>query len=212
MAVEAAYVSVDVREGIRTVTRKAQVKDPLAGFGARCSEATLLTRLMAVLLAACGEEADDEAVQRLGKPLKRCFRLLHACLFGVEDLELMAAHACVYFDVLVNQLRAACQQVYAAELIYIYCILLFIAHSYVEDRNCPLRYWHRCAFKNYCELKTLNAAIMETMRKLDYKLRVSPEELELQVAQLRAADDQQRALIRAALRRGRKLQRPALAA
>lgn len=50
--------------------------------------------------------------------------------------------------------------------------------------------------------------IMETMRKMDYKLRVSPEELQLRLTLLRAADDQQRMLVQAAETcRDQKLQR-----
>jgi hypothetical protein len=120
----------------------------------------------------------------------------------------MAAHACAYFDVLIQQYRAAAQQVNATELVYIYCMMLFIAHSHVEDGNCPLRYWHKCAFESYCELQTLNAAIIETMRKLGYRLRVSEEELQRRLALLRASDhQQQRCLVRASMHQGRKLQR-----
>ncbi len=51
-------------------------------------------------------------------------------------------------------------------------ILCFLAHCYVQDECCPLRVWHNCLFKKYCNLKTLNSAVVRVLMLMNWKLRV----------------------------------------
>ena len=56
-------------------------------------------------------------------------------------------------------------------------ILCFTAHSYVLDECCPLKIWHQYLFRKYCDLKTLNDAVIRLLMLLDFKLRVPDRDI-----------------------------------
>jgi hypothetical protein len=108
----------------------------------------------------------------------RCLRLLRASGKSREDLEVIGAHATSYVSTLQLELRREGKpSMRLREFVYVLCVLLYIAHSYTEDVHVPLRYWHKHIFVDYCNMKTLNAAILGLLAKLNYKLRVHPREL-----------------------------------
>jgi hypothetical protein len=55
--------------------------------------------------------------------------------------------------------------------------LMYIAHSYIHDDNCPLRVWHENIVGKYCDLKTLNVVIVRLMEIRGYRLRADRKEL-----------------------------------
>lgn len=113
------------------------------------------------------------------RPILRCIRLMHLCGFCTSDIELVTAHAAVYLEECLEQLKADGEgSMKLRELSLIVCVLLFIAHSWVLDKTCPLKTWHEHAFAQHCKLPTLNAAILRLMEQRGYVLRVSPEDLE----------------------------------
>jgi hypothetical protein len=75
------------------------------------------------------------------------------------------------------------------EFVYVFCLLLFVAHSYTEDKHVPLRFWHKHVFSGYCTISVLNRALMGMMVKLNYKLRVQPRELRVRLEFIRRRHD-----------------------
>eukprot|EP00929_Paragymnodinium_shiwhaense_P007015 TRINITY_DN110971_c0_g1_i1.p1 TRINITY_DN110971_c0_g1~~TRINITY_DN110971_c0_g1_i1.p1 ORF type:complete len:371 (+),score=62.94 TRINITY_DN110971_c0_g1_i1:57-1169(+) len=104
----------------------------------------------------------------------RAVQLLRSCGFQTFELCEVLAHASAYnLDV-----TRAFGEVQASECGYILMLLVFIAHSYVDDEHCPLRIWHKYLFANYCDMPTLNTAVMLLLKTRDHKLRVPPDEVE----------------------------------
>lgn len=111
--------------------------------------------------------------------LRRCFALLSRAGHCRESLEATASHAAAYLCRLNRALHVeGAKEMSTKESSYVACVMLFLAHSHVEDVNLPLRHWHKYVFAGYCPLDTLNAVILSIMRKIDYKLMVSADELE----------------------------------
>lgn len=126
-----------------------------------------------------------EACQAL-LPILRCLRLLHLCGFVHSDVEVVVAHTMVYIEECLPQLLGCSNKVMELqELSHIVCVLLFLAHSYASDKNCPLRIWQKHAFVHYCGIQTLNAAVLRLMELLGYVLRVEPEDLEVRLSYIR---------------------------
>lgn len=113
------------------------------------------------------------------RPILRCIRLMHLCGFGSDDIELVTAHAAVYLEECLEQLKADGEgTMKLRELSLIVCVLLFIAHTWVLDKTCPLKTWHEHVFQQHCKLPTLNAAIIRLMEQRGYILRVCSEDLD----------------------------------
>jgi len=64
------------------------------------------------------------------------------------------------------------------ECSYSLCVLMFLAHSHVEDLALPLQKWQKHLFVHYCSLGKLNSAVIGLMSKLEFKLRIEPLELD----------------------------------
>ncbi|CAK9096208.1 unnamed protein product [Durusdinium trenchii] len=96
------------------------------------------------------------------KLLFRVVRFLRMCDYHVEDVCVILAHASAYFLDFYAQLGARVED--GEEVGYVVGSLIFIAHSFVQDETCPLNVWHKHLFRKYCNVKTLNAAIMQLMK------------------------------------------------
>lgn len=133
--------------------------------------------LTAALSAHFG--ASEKEVGSAVRLVLRCLRLLHLCGYCKEDIALMVAHASSYLKMLLENLQAENQQSMALqELTHIFCLLMYLAHSYIEDQNCPLSVWHEHLFRRYCDLKTLSSAVMRVLEQLAFALRIEPSELQ----------------------------------
>jgi len=99
------------------------------------------------------------------------------------------AHALVYLGGMEARLRKDLRPpVQLKEAAYAFCLLVFIAHSYIEDTNCPLHVWHRYLFRDSCSLRVLNSAVVGLMEKLGFVLRVQSDDLEAMQTFLRQCD------------------------
>lgn len=118
--------------------------------------------------------------------LRRCLKLLVLAGHTRESLQETAVHAAMYMSMLAKNMRAeGSPELPLKECAYIICVLVFLAHSYLEDVALPLRAWHKHIFVNYCPLKMLNSAVLGMLQKLDYKLSIEPEVVEAQLAAFR---------------------------
>jgi len=122
--------------------------------------------------------ATPSEVEKAVRLMLRCLKLLHRCGYQREDIELMVAHSSRYLrDYMVAVARDGQPPMEIGEIAHIFCVLMFIAHSYVQDENCPLHVWHQHLFAKYCSLGTLNSAVMRLLEKLSFALRVEEHQL-----------------------------------
>lgn len=109
----------------------------------------------------------------------RCLKLLHLCNYCQDDIQLMVAHASSYLKELLTGLHEKKQPPMGLhEVAHVFCLLMYLAHSYIEDQNCPLKVWHEHLFRRYCDLKTLSSAVMRVLEQLAFALRIEPSELQ----------------------------------
>jgi hypothetical protein len=65
-------------------------------------------------------------------------------------------------------------------------LLIFLAHSYVLDKACPLSHWRKHLFSKDCSMQALNLRILKISAARDYVLRVDGELLTERLRVLRA--------------------------
>merc|ERR1719321_1326994 len=100
----------------------------------------------------------------------------------------MVAHACAYMHVVVSKMQREGQcEMGLTETVHIMCVLIYLAHTYCEDQNCPTHVWHKHLFQRYCTLRTLNAAIVGLLGRLEWQLRVEDSEMYARLAFLQRA-------------------------
>lgn len=109
--------------------------------------------------------------------LTRCFRLLSVAGYSAASIEVTAVHAASYLASLTAALKEEGAELPVKECSYTLCVLMFLAHSHIEDVTLPLSRWQKHLFAHYCSLATLNSAVMSLFEKLDYKLRLDHEQL-----------------------------------
>lgn len=166
-----------------------------AGFDLRL--ATRLVELVGVkvrlsLPHALGERfgAKPREVDRAVRLLFRCLRLLHLCGYPNEDIEVMVAHACAYMHVVVSKMQREGQcEMGLTETVHVMSVLIYLAHTYCEDQTCPTPVWHKHLFQRYCTLRTLNAAIVGLLGRLEWQLRVEDSEMHARLAFLRTGGE-----------------------
>jgi hypothetical protein len=149
--------------------------------GCSCAQRQQLRELVFGFVKLSGvrvEVSTSPALQRL----VRAVTFLRSCGYATQDVILVLAHASVYCD----SIREQVGQMKSKEGVNVLMVLMFMAHSYVLDSHCPLRTWHRYLFQDYCNLSTLECAIMSLMKLRGYVLRVSEDVLEVRVSELSA--------------------------
>jgi len=100
-------------------------------------------------------------------------KFLRHCSYSAVDICSILAHASAYFAdvyVLCGDLMSP------AEVGNVLVTLMFVAHCYVQDETCPLHVWHKYLFKKYCNLRTLNAAVVRLLKMRQYTLGLDVEE------------------------------------
>lgn len=135
------------------------------------SEAKFLcdTPLVLLLMEMARLPPVDSATVKL---LLRAVHLLRVCDYPTEDICSTLAHASAYFSE-VHATRK--HRMAAGEAGYIFVVLIYMAHSYVQDEACSLKTWHDRLFHEYCSIATLDQAIMQLMRLRGYVLRLDRE-------------------------------------
>jgi len=110
----------------------------------------------------------------LYKTVLQGVRLMHLCDYSYSDVVVTLAYASVYFQSTYKQIGSKMSNREAAHV----CVLLiYLAHSFVLDETCPLRFWHKHIFRRYCTLKVLDAALFRLFQMRGFKLHITEDEL-----------------------------------
>lgn len=140
---------------------------PAFKYAHRVSDVYLLSSFLD--LAKCPDINCDAT-----KLLLRTVKMLRACDFSNEDICSVLAHASAYF----KDTFAICgDSMDASEVGNVMALLIFLAHSYVQDETCRLRIWHKYLFAKYCSLEMLNSAVLRLLEIRNYILRLEEEDL-----------------------------------
>jgi len=190
------------RQQIDTSTYQRTDVSVLGECGSECHDPDFDLRLVTRLVEVLGVKVPGSLAQALGdrfgaKPrevdrairlLFRCLRLLHLCGYPRQDIEVLVAQASVYLrEVALGMRRDGDYEMGLTETIHVLCVLIYIAHAYCEDHNCPLHIWHKHLFQRYCTLRTLNSAVVGLLERLQFRLRVESGDLEARLTFLRSA-------------------------
>lgn len=116
------------------------------------------------------------------KLLLRVVMLMRSCGYCMQDICVVLAHASIYF----NDATKKCGNMAPGEAGNILALLIYMAHSYVQDEHCPLRFWHEYLFRSYCNIGTLDKALMCMMKLRNYILRVDLVEMQSRFFRLHA--------------------------
>jgi hypothetical protein len=108
------------------------------------------------------------------KLLLRTVKMLRACDFSNEDICSVLAHASSYFQ---DAYSLCGDSMDANEVGNVMALLIFVAHSYVQDETCRLRIWHKYLFAKYCSLDMLNSAVLRLLEIRNYILRLEDDDL-----------------------------------
>eukprot|EP00811_Abedinium_folium_P036290 NODE_9011_length_1453_cov_5.121418.p1 GENE.NODE_9011_length_1453_cov_5.121418~~NODE_9011_length_1453_cov_5.121418.p1 ORF type:complete len:393 (-),score=42.11 NODE_9011_length_1453_cov_5.121418:142-1320(-) len=116
----------------------------------------------------------DETYMRL---ILVSLSLLHRCGYTADAMLMTLAFAVIYGrgrPCLLNPLDEGDTTIAGIRT----CLLIFLAHTYLEDEPCFLMTWHERVFKATCGLKALNRELMELFRARGYILAVGSSETE----------------------------------
>lgn len=117
--------------------------------------------------------ASSRSHDEFSRLLLKMLKMLHLCEYPVSELATVLAKAAAYFqrfEVRARETGAA--PMGRLEKANVVVMLCFVAHSYSQDECCPLRVWHHYLFNKYCNLKTLNQAVVRVLMLLRWNLRV----------------------------------------
>jgi len=115
-------------------------------------------------------DVDSDTVKLLFRALK----FLRLCDYSIEDIGSILSHATAYFE---DAFALCGSHMDGPEVGHVLVTLMFIAHCYVQDETCPLQVWHQHLFRKYCEVKTLNSAIMRLLEIRKHMLRLEDTDL-----------------------------------
>eukprot|EP00425_Heterocapsa_triquetra_P024233 CAMPEP_0195117656 /NCGR_PEP_ID=MMETSP0448-20130528/114814_1 /TAXON_ID=66468 /ORGANISM="Heterocapsa triquestra, Strain CCMP 448" /LENGTH=320 /DNA_ID=CAMNT_0040154877 /DNA_START=81 /DNA_END=1040 /DNA_ORIENTATION=- len=143
--------------------RYAQYKDDLV----------LVWRFANMLVEASPGAADKIKHETFYKTVLQGIRLMHLCDFNYSDVVVTLAYASAYFR---SAFSAIGHKMGDTEAAYVCVLLIYLAHSFVLDETCPLRFWQTHIFRKYCNVKVLDAALFRLFHGRDFRLRITPEE------------------------------------
>mmetsp|Transcript_67276 Transcript_67276/g.197498 ORF Transcript_67276/g.197498 Transcript_67276/m.197498 type:complete len:338 (-) Transcript_67276:317-1330(-) len=107
------------------------------------------------------------------KTILQGVRLMHSCKYSYADIVLTLTYTSVYFRETVDQIN---QNMCDYEAAHVCALLMFLAHSFILDETCPLKFWQQNIFKHYCSLKILDMALFRLFRLLNFQLRISNDD------------------------------------
>lgn len=143
--------------------RYAQYKDDLV----------LVWRFANMLVEASPAAAEKIKHETFYKTVLQGVRLMHLCDFNYSDVVVTLAYAAAYFR---STFQAIGHKMGDTEAAYVCVLLIYLAHSFVLDETCPLRFWQKHIFRKYCNVKVLDAALFRLFHRRAFRLRISPEE------------------------------------
>jgi len=120
-----------------------------------------------------GREDDKMSHVLMYKTVLEGLGLLHQCQFDYADVVLCLAYASVYFRTIF---RCLGDKMNANETAHVSVLLIYLAHCFLLDVNCPLRCWQQSVFRTYCSLKVLDAALFRLFETQNFSLMLSQEE------------------------------------
>lgn len=136
------------------------------------------------------DEASPEELEPCLKLILLALKLLKRCGYPKEDVVLIAAHATAYLEKVfatLQQGKPGRPKMELVELAQVFCLLLYLAHVHVEDEHCQLEHWHKWLSRNYCDLSTLNSAVLSILETLQFTLRVEDTDLDRRLGFLRGS-------------------------
>jgi len=143
--------------------RYAQYKDDLV----------LVWRFTNMLAEANPAAAGKIKHETFYKTVLQGVRLMHLCDYNYSDVVVTLAYASVYFG---TAFSAIGHKMGDNEAAYVCVLLIYLAHSYVLDETCPLRFWQKHIFRKYCNVKVLDAALFRLFHRRDFRLRITEDE------------------------------------
>jgi hypothetical protein len=151
--------------------RYAQYKDDLV----------LVWRFTEMLAEANPAAAEKIKHETFYKTVLQGVRLMHLCDYNYSDVVVTLAYASAYFR---TAFSAIGHKMGDNEAAYVCVLLIYLAHSYVLDETCPLRFWQKHIFRKYCNVKVLDAALFRLFHRRDFRLRISEEDERLAMSTL----------------------------
>jgi len=178
--------------------RKHKASNALSRLRREAYDADMDLRLVSRLLQLAGVSsalmhvvpkehiaAKPADAERAVRSLLRCLKLLHACSYTGEEIEVFVAHASSYLFAVVAARRVAGQaELGLQELVHTICVLMYIAHAHCHDFSCKLSHWNRYVFRQPCTCTT----IMTLFETLQFSLRLGSLELLAVLSFLRSSD------------------------
>eukprot|EP00929_Paragymnodinium_shiwhaense_P081628 TRINITY_DN42765_c0_g1_i1.p1 TRINITY_DN42765_c0_g1~~TRINITY_DN42765_c0_g1_i1.p1 ORF type:complete len:284 (+),score=76.82 TRINITY_DN42765_c0_g1_i1:143-994(+) len=158
----------------------------VAGVQPTPARAPTKTFWLAPRVRACSEHADCAGDLRLTSKLLEILKIIHIsetsvitllkttltlrrCDVPDDDICCTYAHASVYFS---DTIKQSTGPLTADEVGHFVATLVFLAHSFVQDRACSLKDWHKHIFGDHCSLRVLNSALMQLFKMRKFNLRV----------------------------------------
>mmetsp|Transcript_120677 Transcript_120677/g.336730 ORF Transcript_120677/g.336730 Transcript_120677/m.336730 type:complete len:332 (-) Transcript_120677:259-1254(-) len=146
----------------------------------------LVWRFTNILAEAHPASVEMVKQETLYKTVLQGIRLMHLCSYNYEDMVLTLAYASVYFK---STCKAIGHRMSDMEAAHVCVLLIFLAHSFIIDETCPLRYWQKYIFRKYCTLKVLDAALFQVFQMRDFKLRISKRDEQHALSVLLCSDN-----------------------
>lgn len=109
------------------------------------------------------------------KLISKAIKILRVCKYGVDDISAVLAITYFHHKRFISTLS---REMSITERSFLILAQMYIAHCYLLDECCKVSNWHRFLFVGYCDLPSLNRAIMKILTKMDYHLSVDPSDIE----------------------------------
>lgn len=127
--------------------------------------------LLACFVALCGRPALDRVAWAQCRAI---IEFLCQCECSAEEVCAVLAHASKYFSDIYSTRGAHMGATEASSIMVVHA---YMAHRFVLDKAFPLAVWHRLFLGGYCDLATLDFAVVRLMQLRKYKLGVDDNEL-----------------------------------
>jgi hypothetical protein len=121
---------------------------------------------------------------------------LRQCGYDGEDILIILASASAYFRSCHTSSSSRSIDSEPQDLGNDIVLWIFLAHSYVMDRTCPLSHWQQRLFGETCSIRALNGRVVKLCAGRGYVLRVEEEFLKDHLRALRAVALRQKATSR----------------
>ena len=106
------------------------------------------------------------------KLVHRLIRMLRTCKYATEDIVSVFALAVEHHKFFIASLD---KEISPTERAFILMAQLYISHCLVLDEYCIISNWHKYLFSTYCDLRSLNNAVVRILKRMDWNLRVDSD-------------------------------------